>query len=248
MRSLTVLFLVALVAAAAVAEDPKPPFQNYELTDEEIAKALEGEECPWSPSVVNVVGKSRSPIRERIEGTTRHRSKEKLAKSGAGLLLLDSKSDNWAASIYIRVLTPYAWICEQAKEAERRFMPLTVEDVTEDMKRPVLWVKAYPGKILCNARKNGLEKYGMTHVTIRSTAKKDFEVLEPVSVEEEMQTAENIDERKTHYPELTVIFDMEQVAEISKLDDKGEIFVVLTNSLGKERKLKIKTKHFKKLP
>ena len=41
---------------------------------------------------------------------------------------------------------------------------------------------------------------------------------------------------------------LEQVAEISKLDKKGEVFIAFENALGKERKLKIKSKHFKKLP
>jgi hypothetical protein len=224
------MILVVLLNAAALAEDPKPPFQNYELTDEEIAKALEGENCPWSGSIRNVF------------------SGDQLTKSGTGLVLLDSKSDKWASGIWIRVLTPYSWICEQAKEAERRFMPFAIEDVTEEMRRPVLRVYASPGKILKDARKKGLEDHGMTHVTFRSTAKKNFEALEPVSVEEEKRSVEDIDEERTHYPTLIVLFDLEEVARISKLDEKGEVFVVLTNNFGKERKLKIKTKHFKKLP
>jgi hypothetical protein len=133
-------------------------------------------------------------------------------------------------------------------EAARQYEPFTVEDVTEEMRRPVLRVKADPGRIMDNARKKGIKEYGMTHVTIRSTAKKDFEALEPVSVEEEPETAENIDERKNNYAVLNVLFELDEVAEISKLDQKGEVFVVFTNSLGKERKLKIKSKHFKKLP
>lgn len=248
------VILIALLSAVAMADDPKPPFQNYELTDEEIAMALEGEGCVWSGAIRNVFYESeqerkemdrlrRVPLSSEQEGPV-------LTEAGFGLILRDSKSDKWASGISIRVLTPYSWICEQAKEAERRYTPLTVEDVTEDMRRGVLRVYASPGKILHNPKKHDLREYGMTRVTIRSTAKKGYEVLEPISVEEdsEWQSAENIDERRTHYPELMVTFDLQQVAEISNLDKKGEIFVVLTNSLGKERKLKIKTKHFEKLP
>lgn len=219
MRNAFVIFMLSLVAGAVIAEDPNPPYQNYELTDEKLAEAVEV--CPVD--------------RGRYD-------------TGPGLYLRDSKSDKWASGISARVYTPYSWICKEAMEAGRKFMTLTVDDVTEDMKRPVLRVRAFPGKIMGNARKHGLEEYGMTHVTIRSTAKKHFAVLEPVSVEEEPETAENIDERKNYYPTLWVLFDLEQVAEISKLDAKGEVFVVFSNSLGKERRLKIKNKHFKKLP
>ena len=53
---------------------------------------------------------------------------------------------------------------------------------------------------------------------------------------------------RTFYPARLLLFDLEQVAEISKLDKKGQVLIAFENALGKERKLKIKSKHFEKLP
>ena len=46
---------------------------------------------------------------------------------------------------------------------------------------------------------------------------------------------------------MSAFFDLEQVAEIAKLDKKGEFFVVVVGTKY-NGEFKIKTKHFERLP
>ena len=87
----------------------------------------------------------------------------------------------------------------------------------------------------------------MTHVIIRSTAKKDFAVLWPVTIEEGWEYAYTTSGEEAPYASKIAVFDLKRVAEISKLDEKGEVFVVVVGTTGEEKKSKVKTKHFGRL-
>ena len=43
-------------------------------------------------------------------------------------------------------------------------------------------------------------------------------------------------------------FDLDEVKKIAALDKKGEFFIVIIGTTGEEKKFKVKTKHFKRLP
>jgi hypothetical protein len=47
---------------------------------------------------------------------------------------------------------------------------------------------------------------------------------------------------------MVAYFDMDEVIRISSLDKKGEFFIVVIGTTGEEKKFKVKTKHFERLP
>ncbi len=89
---------------------------------------------------------------------------------------------------------------------------------------------------------------GVDHIIIRSTHKKDFEVVQPLETVEDLEYAQNAFGAEVAYSSMVGYFGMEDVIRICSLDKKGEFFVVVIGTTGEEKDFKVKTKHFKRLP
>ena len=142
--------------------------------------------------------------------------------------------------VSVEIYTPYLWIGQQASLATKRYQEFTRKNVTEDMTANVLRVMAYPAIPETVPRS---DRSGVDNVIIRSTAKENFEILRPSAIEEDRVTAFARGGNEVPYKSQRAVFDLEQVAEIARLDDKREFFIVVIGTKY-NREFKIKTKHF----
>jgi hypothetical protein len=143
------------------------------------------------------------------------------------------------------IYTPYSWVGQQARHAAHRDEPFSPEDVTEGMKAHVLRVIAKPDLPVQRPGASRRGTSGVDHVIIRSTAGEDFEVLQPAEIEDGVSYSRAGD--IVPYAKKTAVFDLQGVANIAKLDKKGEFIVVVIGTTDEEKMFKIKTKHLEKL-
>jgi hypothetical protein len=218
-KTAAVFLVAAVVATAPEAKEDKHPLDDYVLTDEMIAEAI----------------KEGRKTKVGIMGLT-------LKDSRSSWVRLPSTASTTGFSL--EIYTPYSWVGEHARRALRGEKDFTVEDVTDEMVKIVLRIIANPDvpKPRQGARLDGTS--GVDHVIIRSTAKEDFEVLQPLTVDEDVIY---ISTGGVPYRRKTAVFDIDAAAEIGKLDRKGEFFVVVIGTTGEEKNFKVKTKHFERL-
>jgi len=221
------LIIIMLMLASMVTAEKQKLFQNYPLTDELIIQALE-------------------------EGAKR-KGKEvglKLTDQVSSFMgLLDSRSHIETTGFSIHVQTPYTWIAQQASWSAKKYQEMTEEQVTDAMKEPVMMIICNPD--IPKKRDIQMDRRGVSgveHVVIRSTEKKDFSIIQPISTELGSELTQNIFGAQIEYESLIGYFAMGEVMQISALDKKGEFFVLIIGTTGEEKKFKVKTKHFKKLP
>jgi hypothetical protein len=221
MKTSMMILVGALVGTLEVTNEKKRPLENYVLTDERIAQAIE-------------------------DGLEEKGGVTGLRLSLAPRLRGDPNPDD-STMFSIEVYTPYSWVSQQASWAAKRYKTFTRDDVTEAMVDGVLRVFAHPDMPTVAADINRARTSGVKNVIVRSTAKKNFEILRPIGVEEGVEYAYTRAGKEVAYTSKSAVFDLQRVAEIAKLDENGEFFVVVIGTKY-NGSFKIKTKHFEKLP
>lgn len=229
---MTKMMMTLAVALMWVSTDQEPsrPLEDYVLTDDELVQAIE----EGRGAKGGMTGLALIPSGSVLDEfpLTRVESKESPRRS---------------TGFSIEVYTPYSWVSQQASLAAKRYQPFTVEDVTEVMRSNVLRVMAYPDMPTVTPEWNRAPTSGVDNVIIRSTAKKGFEVLRPISIEDDWEILHTQKYEEVAYASKRAVFDLERVAEITSLDEKGEFFIVVVGTKY-NREFKIKTKFFERLP
>jgi len=118
----------------------------------------------------------------------------------------------------IEIFTPYTWITWQASQNAEKYLTMEKSQITKEMSASVLRIFSPQ----------------VNHIVIRTTNKEEFSVIQPIEMKLDSDAMES------H-------FSIKEVGELSELDEKGEFFIVLIKD-DEEKKYKVKTKHFKKLP
>jgi hypothetical protein len=148
----------------------------------------------------------------------------------------------------VDIYTPFSWVAQQASWAAKRYQVVRAEDVTEESRRGVLRVYANPDLPTRVSADGLVGTSGVDHIILRSTRDEGFEVAQPIETEEDVAYAQNAFGAEVGYASLVGYFEIEDVRRVSELDPKGEFFVVVIGTSGEEKKFKVKTKHFERLP
>ena len=146
------------------------------------------------------------------------------------------------------IYSPYSWIQQQASWAAKKYMPFSPGQVDDEMRAGILRVYAHPDKPTMVTASGTYGTTGVEHVIVRSTAKRDFRVVQPLHLEADTEYAKNAFGASLDYASMYAEFDMEEVLAASADDKNGEFFVVIIGESGEEKKFKIKKKHFSRLP
>ena len=219
----TILMLLA-TTGLLLAKDKKEAFTSYPLTDARIQAAI---------TVGNEAG-GRS----------------------MALILRDS-AQSWAMALgdrqattgfSLEVYTPFSWIAQNASWKAKKYQTYSREDVTPDMLEGLLRVYANPDRPNQVSARGMIGTAGVEHVIVRSTDKKNFEVLQPIHIESDAVYTQNAFGAEVGFTAQLATFDLEEVRRVAALDKKGELFIVVIGDTGEEKKFKIKTKHFDRLP
>lgn len=161
-----------------------------------------------------------------------------------------SASSDGAGSLgfSLEAYTPYAWVGQNCSWAAKRYEQMNREDITEEMLSPIFTVIVHPDtpRKLTASGMHGTS--GVDHVIVRSTHKKKFKVLQPTNIEAGSESIWNALGAEVEMSSAVAYFAIDDVVEISRLDKKGEFFIVVIGDTGEEKKFKVKTKHFKRLP
>jgi hypothetical protein len=222
MRIATTFLMAVLIVVPGLVDEKELSFENYALTEEMIAKAIE-------------------------EGYTEKGNMMGLSLGRRRDVTSDDGHMNSSTGFALEIYTPYSWVSQQASEAAKRYKKFTREDVSEEMLEHVLRVFAYPDMPTVAAEVNRADTSEVENVVIRSTAKEDLEVLRPLAIDQGWEYGYTRSGEDVPYESKSAVFDLKRVAEISKLDEKGEFFVVVVGTKY-NREFKIKTRHFEKLP
>ena len=225
----SVLALAALTAIPVSAKDKAPfavgldPDGTYSLSDDDIKASLE-----WG-----------TKQKGKMLGL-------QLRDSAAGLFAgLDGTT---TTGFSLEAYTPYSWIGQNASWAAKRYQEMTMEDVTEEMAAPIFTVIVHPDTPHQVSASGMVGTSGVDHVIVRSTSKKNFQVLQPTTIDAGSEFAWSAMGAEVELSSAVAYFPMDGVAQISSLDKKGEFFIVVIGDTGEEKKFKVKTKHFKRLP
>lgn len=142
----------------------------------------------------------------------------------------------------VQAFTPTTWIRQKAAEAAKEYREFMIADVTEDMRRPVLYIIIFASK-----SKDGEQIFGesVQHVVIRSESRS--KVLQPLKIESFGEGQQNIFGASEEYVGRTVTFSLEEVQKVRMASPDGEFFVTVIGE-NSEKNFKIKKKHFEKLP
>lgn len=213
--------LLALGVAAAAASQTPHPLRDYGLSDERIAQAIaEGVENPRG-SVGLRLGDSFDSWEKRWTGRT--------------------ITSGFSAEIF----TPYTWIVHEARRLSGGKKTFTFEDVTGDMRAPVLRVVAHPDMPLRRRGAGRTGTSGVDHVVISSTSETEPHVVQPSAIKESFDFPTS--GKRVRYAVKTASFDLSAVAGIAALDDDGEFLVIVIGAEQEEKAFTVKTKHFDRL-
>lgn len=224
MKLLTIVLLFAFIPVGVQSRERTHPFQSYPMSDEMIANAIEEGEA----------------LRGHMTGLSLKDSLSRFARH--------TGNPNLSTGFSVDIYTPYSWVSQQASWAAARYKKLAVADVGDSMTDAVLRVYANPDVPTRVTEQGLIGTSGVDHVIIRSTAKKDFAILQPVIIEEDVEYAYNAFGAGIAFASKMAVFELQQVVDICKLDNRREFFVVVIGTTGEEKKFKVKTKHFERLP
>ena len=73
-------------------------------------------------------------------------------------------------------------------------------------------------------------------------------VVQPIDIVSDAVYARNAFGAEVGFTAQLATFDIDEVRRVASLDKKGEFFVVVIGDTGEEKKFKVKTKHFDRLP
>lgn len=172
-----------------------------------------------------------------------------LRDKGQGFLAAMDRMDDGRSSVStgfsLEAYTPYAWVAQNSSWAAKRYQEMTREDVTEEMTDAILTVFVHPDSPRQVSADGMVGTSGVDHVIVRSTSKKNFQVLQPTSIEAGSELQRNAFGAEIPLSSAVAYFNIDEVMRISSLDKKGEFFIVVIGDTGEEKKFKVKTKHFK---
>lgn len=237
MRSCLRILAIASLAIpflASSSEDPALRIQ-HPLSESALQQAIELGESLGKKSAgleLGAAGSRASKMRQDANRTNHwsQQTSDPMASTGFG----------------VEVLTPFTWLSRGAQLAAKRGEPLSMESLDEAYLAPVVRVIGH-----ANVPKNptpGIYGDRVESIMLRSTQKKGYEELAP------SETKRIPDEIRAPSGEildmgpLVAAFSLEDFERISNLDKKGELHVVIVSEKGKEKKFKIKSKEFEKLP
>lgn len=179
------------------------------------------------------------------------------ARGKSTALSLQDSAQGWAQALgdknatsgfSLEVYTPFSWIAQTASWKAKKYQTFAREDVAPEMVEGVLRVFANPDRPNVVSQRGLAGTSGVDHVIVRSTRKKNFEVLQPIDIQTDAVYAQNAFGAEVGFTTQVATFDLESVKSIASLDKKGEFFIVVIGDTGEEKKFKVKTKHFKRLP
>lgn len=148
----------------------------------------------------------------------------------------------------LEVYTPFSWVAQLSSWKSKKYLELAAEDLDENATAGVLRVYANPDRPRYVSRSGLVGTSGVDHVVIRSTNKKGFEILQPTEILEDSTYTQNALGAGVEFSALVALFDLEEVKRIAALDKKGEFYILVIGETGEEKKFKVKTKHFDRLP
>lgn len=238
LRSYSLSFSVLLFSASSYSESPKLHFQHYPLTEEDVHSAVES----GLTLGLEAIGLRFHAASDNIGAPIQMDG----ADERLGSFIHSSGSKNKTTGFVVDVLTPYSWIQRQAALKAVNGEGMTVGDVTEEMKEPILRILCHPNTPVM--AQQGILGVEVDSVTLRSTDKMNPEVLEPIQTERLAMPVRVGLATVTDFGPLLADFQLSEVRRIAALDKKGEFFVVIVSAEDERKDFKVKTKHFKRLP
>ena len=145
----------------------------------------------------------------------------------------------------VEIYTPFTWLTRIGRDQKAKGRDMLPRHVTDRLLDPVLHV-------LCFSDVPQQDLYGVygtivTDVTLRSTKKGVPDVV-PTGTQRIPDRVRTVSGDVIDMGPLRADFALDEVVALSALDKKGEFFVVIVPEKGKEKKFKVKSKHFEKLP
>ncbi|GMR24116.1 MAG: hypothetical protein BMS9Abin37_2617 [Acidobacteriota bacterium] len=220
----TTLLITLVMSGIASAKDKKQAFYSYPLNDARIAAAI---------TVGNKAG-----------GRSMSLSLSDSAQNWSRALGSQQVTTGFSLEIY----TPFSWIAQNASWKAKKYQTFAREDVAPAMLEGILRVYANPDRPNEVSQQGMIGTSGVEHVIVRSTQKKNFEVLQPIDIDADAVYSRNAFGAEVEFTSQVATFDLEAVKRIASRDKKGEFFVVVIGNTGEEKKFKVKTKHFDRLP
>ena len=228
-HALGIVGLVFIVNVSVAAKDKDKAFYSYPLDDARVSAAI----TVGNASPGKMMGLS---LKDSASGW------------GAALSSFDANSAAPSTGFSLDVYTPFAWIAQNASWKAKKYQVFSTEDIADEMNDTILRVYANPD-VPRNISAEGMRgTSGVDHVIVRSTKKKKFTVLQPLYLDPDSEYAQNAFGAEVVFTSQIAAFDLDEVKKIAALDKKGEFFIVIIGTTGEEKKFKVKTKHFKRLP
>ena len=225
MRKIRTTVLVVLMTTSVVlAKDKERAFYSYPLDEARINAAI--------------------TIGNEASGRSMSLTLRDSAQSWARAL-----GDQQATTGFsLEVFTPFSWIAQNASWKAKKYQTFAREDVAPEMLEGILRVYANPDRPNEVSQRGLIGTSGVDHVIVRSTDKKNFEVVQPIDIASDAVYSQNAFGAEVGFTAQVATFDLEQVKRIASLDKKGAFFIVVIGDTGEEKKFKVKTKHFDRLP
>jgi len=225
MQTIRIAVVMTLVMTGiALAKDKKQAFYSYPLNEARIAAAI--------------------TVGNEAAGRAMALSLKDSAQSWARAMGDQQATTGFSLEVY----TPFSWIAQNASWKAKKYQTFGREDVTPDMVEGILRVYANPDRPNQVSQRGMIGTAGVEHLIIRSTDKKNFAVLQPIDIVPDAVYARNAFGAEVGFTAQVASFDIDEVRRIAALDKKGEFFIVVIGDTGEEKKFKIKTKHFDRLP
>lgn len=234
-RTLVLTCLVSQFCFAShlIAFEDAPKIQ-YPLLESSIAEAVALGESPGQKSPGLSFGtpsESSSGMREDSNRTNNF-----MESTGGG---------PQTTGFGVEAFTPFTWVARSARDAKKKGTPLKPADLPDEMTEPLFRVIGYadvPTYPIVGVHGSRVEE-----IFLQSTQKKD-EPLPPSTTKRYSDLVRTDSGEILDMGALMAAFTLEELASVANRDKKGEFFVVIVSDQGKEKRFKVKTKHFKKLP
>jgi hypothetical protein len=157
----------------------------------------------------------------------------------------------YGTGFWLEVYTPESWIALHKMWAAEEYREFTDNDVTDEMREPVLRVVVHPdipgtfdGQAMASSVK---------HAVVRSTFKEAIAVQplskEPFAERPHGQAIQTVGGAVLEYSGVLVTFPLDAVLALRDADkqSKGE-FIITVIGESEKKDFKVKTKHFERLP
>ncbi len=143
----------------------------------------------------------------------------------------------------LQVYTPLAWVMQMSADAAKRYQPFGPENVTTDLRMPVLRVVVYPDMPTEVSARGMTQTSSVDHVVLRDAQKKA--VLQPVSEEPFQEEVANAMGGRAVFMGVRATFSLDDLQALRS--PAGEFHVTVIGDRN-EKDFKVKTKHLKDLP